>query len=63
VYSRYGLGALAMTMKRSLEALAAPAAVATISAEYSRPHRLSQRMSVLLATQLRLSTQTTHPDA
>lgn len=46
-----------------LEALAAPAAVATINAEYySRAHRLSQRMSVLLATQLRLSTQTTHPD-
>ncbi len=44
-----------------LEALASPAAVATMNAElYSRVHRLSQRMSVLLATELQMSAQSTH---
>ncbi len=43
----------------ALEALAAPAATATVNGElYSRAHRLSQRLSVLLATQLQLSTHT-----
>lgn len=47
--------------QQALETLASPAAVATANAElYSRAHRLSQRLSVLLATELQLSAQATH---